>query len=95
MEAMAAGLPVVASDIPPNAELVTDGITGNLIPVGDAAAFARCTVGLLESPELARNQGRAARQRMIEEFSDRAAIDAHARLYRRMVHPDPAAGGSS
>ena len=95
MEAMAAGLPVVASDIPPNAELVTDGITGNLIPVGDAAAFARCTVGLLESPELARNQGRAARQRMIEEFSDRSAIDAHARLYRRMVHPDPAAGGSN
>jgi len=52
-------------------------------------------VGLLESPELARNQGRAARQRMIEEFGDRSAIDAHARLYRRMVHPDPAAGGSN
>ncbi|GIT31730.1 MAG: hypothetical protein Ct9H300mP1_37760 [Planctomycetaceae bacterium] len=51
MEAMAAGLPVVASDISPNAELVTDGVTGSLVPVGDAAAFARCTVGLLESPE--------------------------------------------
>ena len=95
MEAMAAGLPVVASDISPNAELVTDGVTGSLVPVGDAAAFARCTVGLLESPELARLQGRAARQRMIDEVSDRSAIDAHARLYRRMVRPDPTAGGSS
>jgi len=92
MEAMAAGLPVIASDIPANAELVTDGVTGNLVPVGDAAAFARCTAGLIEAPERARVLGRAARQRMLEEFSVRSAVDAHARLYRRLVRPGSSAG---
>ena len=85
MEAMAAGLPVVASEIPANAELVTDGQTGLLVPVGDAAGFARCTGSLLEHPERAHALGQAARQRMLETFSVQAAVDAHARLYQQLA----------
>ena len=90
MEAMAAGLPVVASDIPANAELVQDGITGHLVPVGDAAEFAKRTARLLEDPERATQLGQAARNRILEHHSIEANIDAHARLYRKTARqPDP------
>ena len=82
MEAMAAGLPVVASDIPANRELVTDTVTGHLVPVGDSAEFVRRTAPLLEDSNAAAALGRAARQRMLDDFSLVATIDAHARLYR-------------
>jgi len=85
MEAMAAGLPVVASEIPANAELVLDGVTGHLVPVGDAAEFARRTGNLLDHPERARAFGQAARLRMLESFSVQAALDAHARLYHQLA----------
>ncbi|MBQ16053.1 MAG: glycosyl transferase [Planctomycetaceae bacterium] len=84
MEAMAAGLPVVASDIPANRELVTDEVTGHLVPLGDAAEFARRTASLLENPAVAQALGRAGRQRMQDDFSLAASINAHARLYRSL-----------
>jgi len=87
MEAMAAGLPVVASNIPANAELVIDGQTGHLVEVGDAAEFARRTAALIENPQQARDLGHAARQRILELFSVEANIDAHTRLYRQLADP--------
>lgn len=91
MEAMAAGLPVLASNIPANAELVVDRQTGHLVEVGDAAGFASRTARLFENPQQARELGQAARQSMLEHHSVEANIDAHVRLYHRLAHTaDPA-----
>ena len=51
IEAMQAGLPVIASDIPGNRDLVLHGETGRLVNVGDAADFARQSNDLLEDRE--------------------------------------------
>ena len=85
LEAMAAGLPVIASNIPANAELVIDGESGHLVAVGDAAGFARHSRGLLDHPERGRSLGQAARTRMLETHSVQAAVDAHARLYHQLA----------
>jgi phosphatidylinositol alpha-mannosyltransferase len=66
LEAMAAGLPVVASDIPGFDEVVTDGLDGLLVPPENAAALETAVARLLDEPETAARladagRGRAAR----------------------------------
>ncbi len=85
MEAMAAGLPVVASDIPPNRELVVDGETGFLVKVGDRVGFQQFTDRLLADPQLARRLGDAGRERMCREFSLDSMVAAYATLYREVM----------
>lgn len=84
MEAMAAGIPVVATDIPPNRELVKHGEHGYLVGVGDGVGFAQFTLRLLHDEPLARRLGAAGRQRMAEEFSVKKMVAAHAALYRQL-----------
>jgi glycosyltransferase involved in cell wall biosynthesis len=81
LEAMAAGLPVVAASRPELAELVADGETGYLVPPGDKAALARRTRLLLDDPELARRLGEAGRRRAAERFSVARLVEQCARLY--------------
>jgi len=81
MEAMAAGLPVVATDIPGNRDLVVDGETGYLAPVGDRAAFARQTQQLFEDASLAQKLGEAGRLRMSGNFTVEQMIQRHVDLY--------------
>jgi glycosyltransferase involved in cell wall biosynthesis len=85
MEAMAAGLPVVASDIPPNRELVVDGQTGYLAPVGDRVAFAQLAERILLNPSLAKELGSAGRQRIAAEFSVGKMVEGYARLYNEVA----------
>ncbi len=82
MEAMAAGIPVVVTDIPPNRELVTHGEQGYLVGVGDGVGFAQFARRLLEDEPLARQMGAAGRKRMEQEFNVPTMVDAHADLYR-------------
>jgi glycosyltransferase involved in cell wall biosynthesis len=82
MEAMACGLPVVASDIPPNRELVIHGETGFLVPVGDRVAFVQFAQKLLLDRPLAAQLGAAGRERIGRVFSVERMVDAYARLYR-------------
>jgi glycosyltransferase involved in cell wall biosynthesis len=86
MEAMLAGIPVVATDIPGNRDLVVPGQTGYLVPVGDRAAFARHTHVLLEDRSLAQRMGAAGRLRMQRDFSVDQMISRHAEFYRSLVH---------
>jgi L-malate glycosyltransferase len=64
IEAMAAGLPVVATSVGGIPELVTDGRTGRLVPPGDPSALAQALVDLLDHPGHAAELGRAARARI-------------------------------
>jgi glycosyltransferase involved in cell wall biosynthesis len=69
IEAMAAGLPVVATDCGSLRDMVTDGDQGFIVPVGDSAALAARLLTLAEDPELRRRQGDAARDRAEKRYS--------------------------
>jgi len=85
LEAMAAGVPVVATDIPGTRELVVSGTTGYLVPVGDRAAFARYTERLLNDAALAARLSAAGRERVQTEFSVEKMVERHAELYRQLL----------
>jgi glycosyltransferase involved in cell wall biosynthesis len=83
LEAMAAGLPVVASDVGGVRELVADGATGLLVPAGDPDALAAALQRLLADPALRRRLGAAGRERVAERFTLSALRTAHLELYAR------------
>ncbi len=85
MEAMAASVPVVASDIPGNRELVVHGETGFLVPIAGRAARARASDQILNDPALAARLGAAAKQRMVEHFSVEENVARHVDLYRELI----------
>lgn len=84
LEAMSAGLPVVASDIPGNRDLVVPNETGFLVPVGDKGGLARKMQTLLNDPGLAARLGAAGQQRIRDHFSVEQMIARHADLYRSL-----------
>jgi colanic acid/amylovoran biosynthesis glycosyltransferase len=69
MEAMAAGLPVVSTDVAAVSEMVVDGETGFIVPEKDSAALAQRMACLVDNPELARTMGMKGRSRCREMFS--------------------------
>jgi glycosyltransferase involved in cell wall biosynthesis len=85
LEAMAAGVPVVASDIPGTRELVLPGVTGYLAPVGNRAGFAKHTETLLNDSALAARMSLAARQRVESEFGVEKMVAQYAELYRQVL----------
>ncbi len=85
MEAMAAGVPVVASDIPGHRELVIPGETGYLVPVAARAARVRSTDQIFSDADLAQRMGRAGQERMLREFTVERMIDRYADLYRSVL----------
>ena len=85
LEAMACGLPVVATDVGGNADLVIHGVTGQIVPAGDVDAMAHSLVQLASSPELAQSMGRAGRQRILEKFSLDAMVGTYQGLYDRLL----------
>jgi glycosyltransferase involved in cell wall biosynthesis len=85
LEAMAAGKPVVASDLAGLPLAVADGATGLLVPPGDPGALAAAVGALLADPERARRLGAAGRRRVEEELNWSAIAAVHDRLYRRAV----------
>lgn len=69
MESMASGVATVSGDLPAIRELIEDGVSGRLVPGGDAAALADVLEGLLNDRELRARLGQGGRQRVIDEFS--------------------------
>jgi glycosyltransferase involved in cell wall biosynthesis len=82
LEALASGLPVVASRIGGIPEYVEDGRTGLLFPPGDSAALAECLRRLAADRELRRAMGRAARQAAVERFSAESRLAEYLNYYR-------------
>ena len=82
LEAAQMARPVVASDVGGLPEIVSHGMTGTLVPVGDARALAGAALALLGDPELAARYGRAGRMRALTRFSSSRHLDAWDGLYR-------------
>ncbi|WP_422445588.1 glycosyltransferase [Thermoanaerobacterium sp. DL9XJH110] len=68
MEAMAAGKPVIATDVRGNRDLIQDGVNGILVPVNDVDGTARAIVRLSHDGELRRKMGQEG-MRIIKDFS--------------------------
>src|SRR5690606_6985815 len=82
LEAMAAGLPVAVTDVGGNAELVTHGENGFLIPPGDSARLTQHLRALLSDAQLRQRLGRASQRRAQSEFSMTASLQQYLELYR-------------
>jgi len=85
LEAMASGVPVVASRIGGIPEVVDDGRTGLLAPVGNVEAFADATLRILGDEAVHRRFSKAAREDAKERFDDQVIIPEYENLYRRLL----------
>ena len=85
LEAMASGLPVVATDVGGNSELVATGKTGILVPRADPYAMAEAIRSYVDDPLLRREDGARGRQRCEREFSIDAMVERYATLYDSLL----------
>ena len=85
MEAMAAGLPVVATAVGCLPDLVVEGQTGWLVPPADSARLAERLAELLADPELRRRLGRAGRARAEAEFDERRVVEKLEGFYAEVL----------
>ncbi|WP_198320723.1 TIGR03088 family PEP-CTERM/XrtA system glycosyltransferase [Azohydromonas aeria] len=81
LEAMASGLPVIATAVGGNVELVDDGRTGVLVPSADPQALGQALARVAADPAAAVRMGAAGRARIEERFSQQAMVQAYQRLY--------------
>jgi len=89
MEAMASRLPIVATRVGGNPELVREGENGFLVPYGDAQALAEALRALLSAPEQAREMGLRGRRRVESALSMEMMAEGHGALYRRALGGAP------
>jgi glycosyltransferase involved in cell wall biosynthesis len=85
MEAMAAGKPVIASDIGGVNELVRNGETGYLVPPGDTHALARGINSLIADPALSRKMAIAGKALVEKEFSSESMVAGVTDIYKRRL----------
>jgi sugar transferase (PEP-CTERM/EpsH1 system associated) len=85
LEAMATGLPVVAGRVGGNPELVVDGVTGRLYDPADPAALEQALLPYLTDPGLRQAHGKAARERVVQNFSLDAMIARYRSLYDELL----------
>jgi glycosyltransferase involved in cell wall biosynthesis len=83
LEAMAAGLPVVATRVPGHVDAVAEGVTGLLVPPRDSGALAAAAETLLADGARRRQMGEAARARVERDFSAARMTAEVAGVYRR------------
>jgi sugar transferase (PEP-CTERM/EpsH1 system associated) len=81
LEAMATGLPVLATRVGGNAELIDDGTTGRLVPPADSEAMADAMLAYFNNAGMARAHGLAARQAALERFSLDRMVRDYGALY--------------
>ncbi len=85
LESMSHGIPVVATRVGGNPEIVIDGETGVLVPPKDPGAFARAVIGLLENPQERYRMGMAGRERAERAFSQKRVARRYEALYDEVL----------
>lgn len=83
IEAMASGLPVIATAVSGSSQVVVDGESGLLVAPGNAAELETALVKLLSNPDLAQRLGRAAHARVAHRFGAKKQAEDHIALYTR------------
>ena len=85
LEAMACGLPVVATRVGANSELIENGVSGRLVPLRNSEALAQEFVSYFDVPVIGRRHGRAGRQIVEQRFSLERMVERYHRLYTGLV----------
>ena len=85
MEAAASGLPVVATDIRGCRQVVVDGVTGRLVPVGDAGALAAAVSELVVDSRTRQAMGAAGRRKALAEFDQQQVIEITLDVYSQLL----------
>ncbi|MEK6259793.1 MAG: glycosyltransferase [Planctomycetota bacterium] len=88
LEAMAAGLPVVATAVEGSTELVRSGETGVLVPVGTSEGLATAIRSILEDSDHAREMAAAAQTLVKQGYTAESTASAHSELYRQLARRD-------
>lgn len=84
LEAEAAGLPIVATHVGGNPEVVEDGVTGFLVPSQQEEPLAAALARLLQDEALRARLGERGREAYLRHYTLDAMVDGYARLYRRL-----------
>jgi glycosyltransferase involved in cell wall biosynthesis len=85
---MACGVPVVGTRVVGSEEAVEDGVTGLLVPFGDAKALARAVLRLFSEPELRERLRNAAHENVLREHSRTGAAARTESFYRELTAPE-------
>ncbi len=85
LEAMATGLPIAATDVGGNGEVVEHEQTGLLSPRGDDAALANHLIALLQDADRRRAMGRAGRQRLLDQFTQPQMHQGYTEIYEQLL----------
>ncbi|MBI3899539.1 MAG: glycosyltransferase family 4 protein [Gammaproteobacteria bacterium] len=85
LEGMSAGLPIVATRVSGNEDVVEDGVNGQLVPAGNAEALAEALTALVGDLSRARSQGRMSRQIIEEKFQTSVVVEQLIKAYQRAL----------
>jgi glycosyltransferase involved in cell wall biosynthesis len=92
MEAMAAGVPAVATAVDGVPEIVTHGVSGWLVPPNEPAALAEAVLGALRDTQEAETVGRRGREVMLKQFDTATMISRYEAHFLEFHDAQPAAG---
>ncbi len=85
LEAMACRVPAIATRVGGVPELIEDGVSGALFPVGDVESMAECAIGLLKDPARLEAMGAAARQTAQDHFCASRIIPLYENYYEQVL----------
>jgi glycosyltransferase involved in cell wall biosynthesis len=84
VEAAACGLPLITTDVPGCREVVSDGVDGLLVPMGNGEALAQAIARLQDDPAFARRLGEAARRKARAQFDERIVVERTMAVYAEL-----------